>query len=53
MGFANLEMQRDKGRMEVPPTTALLSLLPILMTSLAFIPGRISVMISSGYGALT
>ena len=37
--FANLEMQRDKGRMEAPPTTALLSLRPILMASLVFIPG--------------
>ncbi|MFR8407458.1 hypothetical protein [Akkermansia sp.] len=31
--FANLEMQRDKGLMEVPPAIALLSLRPILMAS--------------------
>lgn len=51
--FANLEMQRDKGLMEVPPAIALLSLWPILKASLVSIPGRISLMISSGYGVLT
>ncbi|MFR3828512.1 MULTISPECIES: hypothetical protein [unclassified Akkermansia] len=53
MEFANLEMQRDKGLMEVPPAIALLSLRPILMASLVSIPGCISLMISSGYGVLT
>ena len=51
--FANLEMQRDKGLMEVPPAIALLRLRPILMASLVSIPGCISLMISSGYGVLT